>query len=353
MQCPEIDVLQQGESLAHLQECEACRLLVDLSMLERPDPNACRPWEGLLSIVDELRDVDAKGLHAHLANCSACFVTHLVLAEDSDAVSTKHSPRQGVAMEDVYQAELAASGARRAAIVGVVVLAAVVLVFLFQKPEGIRSVATTTEDDKPVQRQSASRPTVEPKRPALLLAPDSRFATLLAQTKQANQEGRRLAALGYCSEAIAIDIESQESRLVCAIASCTVRGDATSRLRESIESASWQKAAKAACEGAPVAKVAKDVVEGDEALAGIFGELMDQSTSASKSMKYDESLVACELALTFKPASQEARVVCAIAACSLEDQERSQVHVGGLEDKRYRKMASQICLSKGIVVDED
>lgn len=350
MQCPEIDVLHQGESLAHLQECEACRLLVDLSMLERPDPNACRPWEGLLSIVDELRDVDAKGLHAHLANCSACFVTHLILAEDSDAISTKHSPRQGVAMEDVYQAELAASGARRAAIVGVVVLAAVVLVFLFQKPEGIRSVATTAEDDKPVQRQSASRPTVAAKRPALLLAPDSRFATLLAQTKQANQEGRRLAALGYCSEAIAIDIESQESRLVCAIAACNLSGDAASQLREAIEFPSWQEAAKIACERAPVAK---DVVEGDEALAGIFGELMDQSTSASKSMKYDESLVACELALTFKPASQEARVVCAIAACSLEDQERSQVHVGGLEDKRYRKMASQICLSKGIVVDED
>jgi hypothetical protein len=81
-------------------------------------------------------------------------------------------------------------------------------------------------------------------------------------------------------------------------------------------------------------------------------ELTNAARDAAKSGQWGRALALGEKALAIDPADQEARMVCAIAACSLRSAAKAERHLGALRSPSRRGMARQICLKNGVELAE-
>jgi Flp pilus assembly protein TadD len=75
---------------------------------------------------------------------------------------------------------------------------------------------------------------------------------------------------------------------------------------------------------------------------------MDQAKAAAKDTQYGKALRLCRAALGKRPGDQEATMVCAIAACNLNNEVAAKKYVRRIKSAQRKSMARQICLKHNI-----
>ncbi len=393
MSCPEFANLHLEENRFHADGCEACRSLLAMRSLERPNIEACEDVDGLMGLHDALTSIDSKRLESHLSECPACMVAYLGLVADADVLALEPAPWKGPRMEQTLAPHMIRT---RTAIVGAVALAAaaVLTLYLLRPPEdssqGLAAVPMEVHADARTKTApGASRPAPVPRAPrrsvpSLSASRDfenAQLSELVLASENAIRAGDLSSALTSCSDALVVDPRNDGTLFACALAHCTSvpDRDTANRLIRGMKSESLKRDANALCDevqsdseqcdevtclvdpnaecckanGGPSSPERREEVRVAMTTRGVqlsldVEALAGQAKALAKSERYVEAFAMAEVASMIAPKHQTAHLVGAICACNLGEREAAQTHIDALDGASKRAAIRQICNANGV-----